>query len=282
MKEIKELPYVDRRIVVIAPKDRRELNKSNVDWEKAKSVGITVASLTFPFGILLGSVAGALIGEVLKSNFTKQEIPQEDASLEKDYRGIIAMETSSAISQLEFPPGHPITDHAYVGHPLIPTRYIPSAVFHSTLFEEKVNELVTLLASLGATRVKVMCRKGYRSLYGVDAGIETPVNSAGIDAGVSSERHIQQSAVFEEHFRPTEKIYVPDDLLWLGYEHSWQSLANRRLKFGTTKFQVSLKYEDDYGINANMNAGLESIGFKLGGQFSDFESTAWEFEGEFE
>jgi hypothetical protein len=31
-----------------------------------------------------------------------------------------------------------------------------------------------------------------------------------------------------------------------------------------------------------MKVGLESIGFKLGGQFSNFESTVWEFDGEFE
>jgi hypothetical protein len=44
---------------------------------------------------------------------------------------------------------------------------------------------------------------------------------------------------------------------------------------------VSLKYEDDYGINAKMKAGLEGIGFKLGGNFSNFASTVWEFEAEF-
>jgi hypothetical protein len=116
----------------------------------------------------------------------------------------------------------------------------------------------------------------------VDAGIQTPVESVKIDAGIANERNIQQSAIFEEHFLPKGDDCIPDNLIWLGHEHSWQSLANRRIQFGTTKFQVSLRYEDDYGINANMKVGLESIGIKLGGQFSNFESTVWEFEGEFE
>ncbi len=285
MKDISKLAYVNRRVIVIAPKDRKELDKSNVDWEKAKSLGVKAAaiSLALPILPLLGATAiRTFIERVIESKPNEQKDTSQDDSTAENYGGIVAMDSSSAISQLEFPPGHPITDHAYVGHPLVPTRYIPSAVFHSTLFEEKVNELVTLLASLGATRVRVMCHKGYRSLYGADAGIQTPIKSVGIKAGIAGERNIQQSAVFEEHFRPTGDICIPDDLLWLGYEHSWQSLANRRIKYGTTKFQVSLRYEDDYGINANMRIGLEGIGFKLGGLFSNFESTLWEFDGEFE
>ena len=288
MKEISKLPYSDRRVIVIAPKDRKELNKSNVNWKKATSLGVTTTAAAISLGLPLWgtvaiSTASTLIEGIMKNKPNEQkELSQEDDSTEENYGGIVAMDSSSAISQLEFPPGHPVIDHAYVGHPLVPKRYIPSAVFHSTLFEEKVNELVTLLASLGATRVRVMCHKGYRSRYGADAGIQTPIKGVGIDAGISSERNIQQSAVFEEHYRPTGKICTPDDLLWLEHEHSWQSLANRRINHGLIKFQVSLKYEDDYGINANMKVGLESIGFKLGGQFSNFESTVWEFDGEFE
>ena len=218
MKEISKLPYTDRRVIVIAPKDRKELNKSNVNWKKATSLGVTTTAAAISLGLPLWgtvaiSTASTLIEGIMKNKPNEQkELSQEDDSTEENYGGIVAMDSSSAISQLEFPPGHPVIDHAYVGHPLVPKRYIPSAVFHSTLFEEKVNELVTLLASLGATRVRVMCHKGYRSRYGADAGIQTPIKGVGIDAGISSERNIQQSAVFEEHYRPTGKICTPDDL----------------------------------------------------------------------
>jgi len=51
---------------------------------------------------------------------------------------------------LKFPPGHPLYDIVYVGHPLEPSVYVPMAGFHHFLFEEKFNELLTLLWSLGA------------------------------------------------------------------------------------------------------------------------------------
>ncbi|MBT7040132.1 MAG: hypothetical protein HN921_09840 [Bacteroidetes bacterium] len=285
MKEISKLPYTNRRVIVIAPKDKKEQNKSNVAWGKAISLGGAVAAgseLPFQYK-LIGTAIGTLMEFYMESNRNEQEkLSQEDNSTKENYAEIIVLTSSEAISQLEFPPGHPIIDHAYVGHPLVPTKYIPSAVFHSTLFEEKVNELVTLLASLGATRVRVVCHKGYRTLSRADTGTQSPIKGVGIDASISSERNSKQSAVFEEHFRPTGDICIPNDKLWFEHEHSWQSIAKRRMNYGTTKFQVSLKYEDDYGINANMQVGLENFGFKLGGQFSNFESTVWEFDGEFE
>jgi hypothetical protein len=86
-----------------------------------------------------------------------------------------------------------------------------------------VNELVTLLASLGATRVKATFRKGYKRLYGAEAGIHSPIDGVGVDAHASNEKIINQSAIFEEHFRPSDEIFIPDNLIWLGHESSWQS-----------------------------------------------------------
>ena len=69
--------------------------------------------------------------------------------------------------------------------------------------------------------------------------------------------------------------------MWYGQEASWQAVAQRRLKFRTTKFQAKLNYSDSFGIDASLKAKIEGVGLKLGGSFHDFQSTTWEFEGEF-
>ena len=69
--------------------------------------------------------------------------------------------------------------------------------------------------------------------------------------------------------------------MWLGHEPSWKAIADRRLKFGTSKFKVSLVYGSDFGVTAELSAGLKGVGVKLGGAFAKFETTEWYFEGEF-
>ncbi len=58
-------------------------------------------------------------------------------------------------------------------------------------------------------------------------------------------------------------------------------MAHRRLEYGTSRFKARLSYEDSFGIDANLKVGLDNLGVKLGGNYSEFESTEWEFEGEF-
>jgi hypothetical protein len=88
-------------------------------------------------------------------------------------------------------------------------------------------------------------------------------------------------AHFEEEYRPRGQPRIPTGLIWLGHEPSWQALAERRLEFGTTNFSAELRYDQDYGISAELKAAIAGIKVELGGDFSEFRSTVWQFSGEF-
>ena len=82
-------------------------------------------------------------------------------------------------------------------------------------------------------------------------------------------------------YRPHGEPRIPGDLVWYGHEKSWQALAHRRIEHGVTSFKAELRYEDDFGINARLKGKLAGIGVNIGGSFTEFETTVWEFEGTF-
>ncbi len=227
-----------------------------------------------------------LAGAAYKYYLRKKAEAEEPAQLHPEQGletrfdgGLLVLRDFSLVGDLNFGVGHPLMDQAYAAHPLAKERYIPIAAFHRFLFEEKVNELVTLLASLGATRVQVSAHKGYRSAGGISFGASVPGKSGSAEANCKESS--QSSALFEEHFRPTSPPAVPDRLVWFGHEASWQALAERRLKFNTSSFRAELSYEDSFGVDGKLKLGLDGIGLKLGGNFTEFEETVWKFEGEF-
>lgn len=179
-----------------------------------------------------------------------------------------------------FPPGHPLLDHAYVGHPVRDTSYTPFASFHQLMFEQKVSDLTTLLASLGAERVRVRYREGYRSGAGIRLAADVPEHPSG-DGRVERHQSTLRDAVFEETYESTGTPAIPSGLVWFEHEPSWQALARRRLEFGTKTFSAELTYTDDFGVDADIKVGIDKLGIRVGGSFARFESTRWEFEGSF-
>ena len=77
------------------------------------------------------------------------------------------------------------------------------------------------------------------------------------------------------------KPELPDNLVWYYHESLWQAMVNMRLNGGLLKFQVDLDYLDDFGINVDLNAKVNKLKLNTGGNFNEYESTVWHFEGEF-
>jgi hypothetical protein len=266
--KILELPYQERRLIIIKPDLQAETIKSTVSWSDFSDIASVAGNILInPIGYPIYSLAKYL--------FKKPE-PEK-----KYFKDAIIITATIARQQLNFPPGHPLVDHAYVGHPIIPERYIPYANFHRFLFEEKVNELISILASLGAIRVLMACRRGYKNSFAFGASASQPLGTESGNIGAYANSSSKDDVVFEEYYQPSGKAFIPNNLVWYGHEASWQAVAKRRLENGTTKFKIMLSYEEDFGINASLTANLQQFGINLGGNYSKCESTKWEFEGEF-
>jgi hypothetical protein len=183
---------------------------------------------------------------------------------------------------LSFPPGHPLYDTVYAGHPLIPTVYVPVASFHRWLFEEKFNELLTLLWSLGASNVAISHVRGYRDAFEAKAGLSLPAGlPVELSAGGKREQSQSSEAMLHARFTPQGAPHLPKSPVWFGHEPTWKSIAEARLTAGLREINVELRYDDDYGVSLNLVAKLHDFGFKLGGDFERHERTAWKFHGTF-
>lgn len=251
--ELAKADISERRLLLIRPDDPSERKSSTVDW---KQIGIAA------FG-----VTGFLLNKLLSRS-------------RRPPVGTLLLPPVIASKLFQFPPGHPVLDHAYAAHPIVTDQYLPVASFHPKLFEQRVSELMTLFAALGSHQTRITCREGSFSAGGIR--LESTVLKAPGAATAESRTGSERLAHFEETYRPTGIPAIPSDLVWFPHEDSWKQLARRRLEFGAKSISVMLEHREEFGVNASVLLGFEKLGVKLGGAYAKFETTRWEFDGRFE
>ena len=144
------------------------------------------------------------------------------------------------LPNIHFPMGHPIANQLYVGHPYIPSNYIPFENYELTFIEDKVREFCQIMQYLGATEINIECIN--TSSSNKDTNLQQKA-SADINYKVASvsgegERNradkfledISQSINLHQKFYPKSKPMLPTDLVWYAHEPSWQRLYNQRMQ----------------------------------------------------
>lgn len=185
-------------------------------------------------------------------------------------------------SKLSFPMGHPIANQLYVGHPLVPSKYLPFEDYQLIFVEDKIREFCEFVQYLGATEITIDC---LNSSYNDDNSNTEKTYSGGIEGarrGVSgavktsnSRRLIEElsrSINLHQIFEPTKKPILHPNLIWYQHEPSWQRLYNQRMNGGlltheermeTKKSQVLEDKElqdikaEVKGIFAKLNIGFD-------------------------
>jgi hypothetical protein len=197
----------------------------------------------------------------------------------------LAVEVARAddYGSLAFPPGHPRSKVLYVGHPFTAQRYIPLALFHRTLFEQKVIEAIELLAALGATSVEVQQIAGTESSASIGVSLGLPVSGIATDIGakVGATTRARDDTLISATFKPNKPARVPSGLVWYPHEEYWKSMARLRLTGGLESYNLRVDYSDDFGVNARISAQAQGLGFNIGGTFSNLQSTTWVMKGSF-
>lgn len=288
--DLLSLPYRDRQLIAVvpqlgAPSDVEEVEIRLGDYMSAERyLGAYNVKNWFKKSHWTDTKNWGLTGYLVdKARGKMASVGGAAASPPNTVRHLRKIRADLAERILSFPPGHPLYETAYAGHPLKPEVYAPLASFHRVLFEEKFNELLTLLWCLGAADVSIHYVRGYRDAFGANAEVSLPADvpiklgaSAGRQTGRSSE------AALEAHFTPTGQPHVPESTTWYQYEPTWQKVAEARLSAGLKSIDLELRYDDDFGVSGEVAAGLSGVGFKLGGDFQKHERTEWRFHGSFE
>lgn len=144
------------------------------------------------------------------------------------------------LPDIHFPMGHPVANQLYVGHPYIPSNYIPFENYELTFIEDKVREFCQIMQYLGATEINIECIN--TSSSNRDTNLQQKgsggVNYKLASASGEAERNrtnkfledISRSINLHQKFYPKSKPMLPPDLVWYAHEPSWQRLYNQRMQ----------------------------------------------------
>ncbi len=268
-------PYAERQRIVVADdavvhaerqvEDKAADSGKAVDWGQ---VAVLAASLT-PM-LTTAALAAGVAFETARA-----------AARARD-RGFEVLTISRTEAHvLRFPPGHPRDRVLYVGHPAAENLYYPAAGFHRLTFEHKFAEAIRLLMSLGATELEVEHLRGWSNEFAANLAVPLPSVPVEVGAKGGQKQSKSSSALFRGTLRGSENPIIPADLVWYAYEPTWESVAEGALRYGLREFELLVRYEDDYGVDAGLKLAVQKAGLDLGGSFQEYVSTSWKISGTF-
>jgi hypothetical protein len=274
-------PYAERQLIVVvsdawfaAEREAAAERKAAAQREaEAKAAPGDGGASWVHIATSVAGVAGDALGSAV-------DAARAAARARKSGLDVLDVPSTEAAS-LTLPPGHPREGVLYVGHPAVPSIYYPAAGFHLHTFEHKFVEAVDLLMELGATRLEVEHVKGWSDQFAANLAVPLSLAGGKADLDAKQGRSHGSSALFKATLKGAANPKLPDGLVWFPHEPTWQILAEGRLEHGLTEFQLSVRYEDDYGIDAGLKLKAGKAGLDLGGHFQEHESTVWRIEGSF-
>lgn len=141
---------------------------------------------------------------------------------------------------INFPMGHPVANQLYVGHPYIPSKYIPFDNYELELIEDKIREFSQIMQYLGATEINIESVNSSSNNKDVntDQKLSGGADYKFISGSGNGERHItnkllediSQHINLHQKFSPKKYPALPENLVWYQNEPSWQRLYSQRMQ----------------------------------------------------
>ena len=269
-------PYAERQRIVVA-------DDAVVQAERQVEIKAAGSGKAVDWGhvaVLAASIT-PIPGLAVVAQATVETVRAAARARERDFDVLTISRTEAQV--LRFPPGHPRDRVLYVGHPAAANLYYPAAGFHRLTFEHKFVEATRLLIALGATELEVEHLRGWSNEFAANLNVAFPLASAPVETGAKGgrKRSGSSSALFRATLRGSENPMIPADMVWYPYEPTWELVAEGALHSGLREFELVVRYEDDYGVDAGLKLAVEKVGLDLGGSFQEHVSTSWKISGTF-
>jgi hypothetical protein len=282
-----DIPYTDRQRVVIVADDQVEAERR---WRAGRMLETSESqdeAELAPGDELMDAAEqspAAIIGRQLRRGLESLQYVGADMAQAVDDRAarwalrhklgaVMIGRTEAGVLRLD--QGHPLTNVLYVGHPARRELYYPAAEFHRRVFEHKFVEAVTLLTSLGASRVAVQQEEGETR------DRERSTVAAGLGFSRMRQEQSRSGAEFEAEFPGSGKPFIPDGLCWYPDEQTWKMIAHTRIAGGAQRTSLKVTYTTDYGIDTRVVKASRVCGVNLGGKFQQQRDTIWRLDAEF-
>lgn len=166
---------------------------------------------------------------------------------------VTLINVSALPETLKFPVGHPIPPRLYHQHPLSskPDYYYPVNAYYSLLYEEREQELIRLLADLGATQILIQ-------------PLMPKLNTADPPAQLPNEIPSNTvPRVFQYQGRPRSTVHFDaSHYEWLAHEPSWQTVVESRMKDSCLSASLEISLDISNTVAALLD-GIESLSEQL-------------------
>jgi hypothetical protein len=282
-----DIPYTDRQRVVIAGDEQVDAERSSragrageiMESDSEVMQGTTdladVTAEESPAAVIGRHLHRSLQGLQYAGSGIAQAVDDRAArwALRRQLGVLMIGRTEARFLRLD--QGHPLTNVLYVGHPARRELYYPAAEFHRRVFEHKFVEAVTLLTSLGASRIVVQQEEGETR------DRERSSMASGLGFTRTRKEQSRSGAEFEAEFPGSPKPFVPDGLCWYPDEQTWRMIAHTRIVGGAQKTSLKVTYTTDYGIDTRIVKTGRICGVNLGGKFQQQRDTIWRLDAEF-
>lgn len=245
-------------------KDFLQYIKKEKDYNEAAILFFSVRALVLNFyGDYNDAYSAALnyqyLNEITDGDYSKSKIECYNRYIEnfneidpKDRRIITTSRTTQLFKRdyitllninnlpdIKFPIAHPKLDHTYICHPYKTDTYLPIEDYDYELLHDRINEFCYLLQCLGATSISIENVKGENndasSHTNIQCNVEGKYKIISAKANVEfdeRERNFSRSTLKigrNQHFNPTKKPFVPEDLVWFPHQVAWQRLVQQRM-----------------------------------------------------
>ena len=172
---------------------------------------------------------------------------------------------------ISFPMGHPVVNQLYVAHPLTQNHYFPFETYEIELIKDRIHEFCELMECLGATSISICYQqhseKDSEQNNNSQVVLNGKVNTL-YQAGASINQQetnkfmqsLGQSLNLHQTYKPFQKPFIPNNLIWYPQEPTWQRLVEQRLRGSITSHTESIETSKTQVIN---NESLSEIQAEL-------------------
>lgn len=211
---------------------------------------------------------------------------------ELDQEIINVIDIQKLPKEIIFPLGHPAANQLYIGHPLLPHKYIPFENYQLELIEDKVREFCSIVQALGATEINIEClnsnsgdysTNGKRHIEG-NAGHKM-INASGSYQNEYSRRLIEElnhSIQLHQTFTPSAAPSLPEDLIWYNNEPSWQRLYNQRMSGSLLTHEERIETRKSQMVESNelteIKGEIKTLFSSAGGSWTKNEEAKYQIQ----
>ncbi|MBD5372066.1 MAG: hypothetical protein HDR75_01790 [Bacteroides sp.] len=189
----------------------------------------------------------------------------------------VLLSAVKASESLQFPLGHPVANETYICHPYNQQKYLLFENYEVELLEDKLREYCEIMQALGATEIEVKVErsssedsssKSSRDISGKVDSMADFSGSANLQDTSSERTHWERTFNRKQHFKPTTKIAVPENTVWLAGEPGWQRTINQRLAGNLLSHHESISTKTSRLVSGTsaktFKAEMESLFVDLG------------------